>query len=318
MAIKKGEKDSAYGQKSSGKISHPPFIPQQPPRPVLIISPVDIPSFSSSSTDEDKPFMKPITLTPPTPIRPNVPQHEQPKNPSSNSGSNLNQVQEQEVQATISEEDDSKHLPLIFNTIIPQRVPSLIIRGTNTEKDETFLKLLLSSKAQLQVQIDQNREFLNNLQQKFDQFVEKSVIQQFFSKIRSSMKGLEQDIQNLKNRESVSHEELENAIRELYETLTKDDDTAAALSTYRCLACGRPKISVVGLIRDRSVVDALGEPPQATAVNSPVALPKQSMIFGENKVPYFSSNKYGRTTIVSPNPKRKSFTSFEKISKKAN
>lgn len=132
------------------------------------------------------------------------------------------------------------------------------------------------------------------------------------------MKGLEQDVQYLKHKECITHEELHISLQELYQSLTKEEDTSAAITSYRCLTCGRPKSNVVGMITDRNVADALGEPPQATAINSPTSNARQNLIFGENKTAYLGTGNFGKTTIVSQKGKKGNLPILEKLPKKTN
>jgi hypothetical protein len=178
----------------------------------------------------------------------------------------------------------------------------------------------MNVRVRIQFQIGQNQDIINNLEQRCNQFVEKSVIRRFFSKVRASMKALEQDVQTLKRKDTVTHEELRTSIQELYQSLTKEEDTAAAVSitNYRCLACGRPKANVIGMITDRNVAETLGEPRQATVINSPTSPIRQNMIFGENKTAYFGVGNFGKTRIVPQKANKGKLPILEKSRKKVN
>ena len=198
---------------------------------------------------------------------------------------------------------DPAHKP-IFQKIIPQQIEELKILSANDEIEARIVNLIVDVRTQLQLQTDQNTDRLTELSSKVDAYVTKDYIQKFFSKVKTVMSDLSTNVGTLKQAlpERVTKTELQEALEELFHSLAPDNETSGGTSSYKCLLCGRPRTAISGMIKDRQVAQALGEPTESTATaglsNPDRSVGRGTIIYGPDKQLYRGRGNFGRPTTA--------------------
>jgi len=194
----------------------------------------------------------------------------------------------------------------IFHNVVKQQIDELKILNANDRIDEEVVELLINVRTQLQLQIDQNASRLHSIESKMDNVVDKEYIGKFFSKIRLMVSDSASSIDLIKQQlpDKVSFEELQSSMEELYGLLTKEESTSGGVSSYKCLLCGRPKSQISGMITDKVVVEALGEPQLATVNSTSQIGARGSLLYGPDKHLYKGRGNFGRPTTSTIQEKR--------------
>ena len=123
-------------------------------------------------------------------------------------------------------------------------------------------------------------------------------------KLKAVMSELSSGVSSLKQAmpERVTKEELQEVVEDLFRSLAPDNETSGGTSSYKCLLCGRPRTAISGMIKDRQVAQALGEPTEATATaglsNADKGAPRGTIIYGPDKQMYRGRGNFGRPTTA--------------------
>lgn len=197
-----------------------------------------------------------------------------------------------------------KELRRFWGRRVPQSIHEFNVRNAEPVKEviETLvLPYIIEMRSEFQIKVDKALEQSRLSEEMILNKVDKDFVNDFFRKMRMTIVELKTQIDEVKNSvpDKVSHEELQNLATDLYKSVTKDQTTTVGTKSYRCLFCGAPKQNVSGMITDKNVVEALGDPQQARASQNP------TMIFGSDKQCYKGRGNYGRTGIASKIESRK-------------
>ena len=187
---------------------------------------------------------------------------------------------------------------------VPQSIHEFNVTNAEPVKEviETLvLPYIIEMRSEFQTKVDTALEKTRLTEEMILSKVDKEFVNDFFRKMRMTLVELKNQIEEVKSSvpDKVTHEELQNLATDLYKSVTKDQSTTVGAKSYRCLFCGAPKQNVSGMITDKSVVEALGDPQQARAAQAP------TMIFGSDKQCYKGRGNYGRTGIASKLEARK-------------
>ncbi|KAK8893658.1 hypothetical protein M9Y10_022085 [Tritrichomonas musculus] len=187
---------------------------------------------------------------------------------------------------------------------VPQSIHEFNVTNAEPVKEaiETMvLPYIIEMRSEFQKKVDTALEKSRLTEEMILNKVDKEFVNDFFRKMRMTLVELKNQIDEVKSSvpDKVTHEELQSLATDLYKSVTKDQTTTVGTKSYRCLFCGAPKQNVSGMITDKSVVEALGDPQQARASQNP------TMIFGSDKQCYKGRGNYGRTGIASKLEARK-------------
>lgn len=188
----------------------------------------------------------------------------------------------------------SDFLKEFYERPVPQALREVTVTNIEPAKivfQTMVLPYLIDVRKELQAKVDKALELSRLAHEIVRNKVDKEFVNDFFGKIRIKINELRTMIDEVKNSNmcKVTQEELQNVTAELYKSISKEQTTMIGATSYKCLLCGALKHGVNGMITDKNVADALGDPQQARATNY------STMICGSDKQCYRGRGNYGRT-----------------------
>jgi hypothetical protein len=200
----------------------------------------------------------------------------------------------------------SPHEPAPWH-VVKQEIDELRVLSANDEIEARIVNLIASIRTQLQLQCDNHGRRLTDLEARMETVVGKEYVQKFFSKMRAAMADLTENMAVMKDSipERVTKTELQNVAEDLFRTLKSETEPVIGVTPVKCLLCGRPKTAITGMIRDSRLVEALGEPPEASTAgvsNSQRGDGRGTMLYGPDRQLYRGRGNLGRPAMAQKPP----------------